>query len=116
MVASDQTALAAAPAVRRRVYWVRGSIGGVGKSTVAMPAIDCLRLASGTACSPTATRRIGDVSQAYRDEVPHEVYGPGQGNGWEHLANLRAASPASTVVFNTAARDNRAEIQPGAPP
>jgi hypothetical protein len=114
MVASEQTALTAAPAVRRRIYWIGGSKGGVGKSMVAMAAIDCLLARGEDVFLIDCDSSNPDVYKAYRDELPHECADLDQGNGWVHMINLCAAKPSSTVVVNTAARNNRAVTQFGA--
>jgi hypothetical protein len=114
MVASEQTALTEAPAVRRRIYWIGGSKGGVGKSMVAMATIDFLLARGEDVFLVDCDSSNPDVYKAYREEVPHECADLDQGNGWVHLINLCASKPTSTVVINTAARNNRAVTQFGA--
>jgi hypothetical protein len=113
MAESDETAFEPAPVGRRRIYWIGGSKGGVGKSMVAMATIDFLVERGEDVFLVDCDSSNPDVWKAYREIVPNECADLDQGNGWIHLINLCAAQGERTVVVNTAARNNRAVTQFG---
>ncbi len=112
MAASEQTTLEQA-LPRRRIYWIGGSKGGVGKSMVAMATIEVLRERGEDVFLVDCDSSNPDVWKAYRDIVPNECTDLDHGDGWIHLINLCDAQKGRTIVVNTAARNNRAVTQFG---
>jgi hypothetical protein len=93
---------------RRRIYWIGGSKGGVGKSMVAMATIDVLQERGEEVFLIECDGSNPDVAKAYREQVPTELTDLDKGDGWIHLINVCESQKERTVVVNTAARNNGA--------
>jgi hypothetical protein len=91
-----------------RILWVGGSKGGVGKSMASIAAVDYL-LAQGTSVLLVECDNANpDVFRAYQNVVPCERTDLDEADGWIHLVNVCDTHRDSTVVVNTAARNNLA--------
>jgi hypothetical protein len=97
----------------KRIYWIGGSKGGVGKSMVAMATIDVLRKRGEDVFLLDSDGSNPDCWKAYREHVPTELTDLDRGDGWIHLINVCEAQKERTVVINTAARNNGAVTQFG---
>jgi CobQ/CobB/MinD/ParA nucleotide binding domain len=90
----------------RRILWIGGSKGGVGKSMTTIAALDYL-LAQGTKVLLVECDNANpDVLRAYQHVVACERTDLDEADGWIHLVNLCDTHRDSTVVVNTAARNN----------
>jgi hypothetical protein len=94
--------------VRRHIYWIGGSKGGVGKSMVAMATIDVLRERGDEVFLVECDTSNPDTWKAYREHVACELMDLEKGDGWIRLINVCEAQKERTVVVNTAARNNGA--------
>jgi hypothetical protein len=93
---------------RKRIVWVGGSKGGVGKSMTTMAALDYLIGERAPVLLIECDNANPDVYRAYKDIVPAERTDLDEADGWIHLLNVCEAHSGSTVVVNTAARNNLA--------
>jgi hypothetical protein len=91
----------------KRIYIVGGSKGGVGKSLVSMALIDHLQEAGEKVLLIESDTSNPDVWKSYKDDVPCELLDLDDADGWITLVNLCDDQKDSTVVVNTAARNNR---------
>ena len=96
-----------------RIYWIGGSKGGVGKSMVSFAAIDYLLSEGRKVVLVECDNANPDVFRAYKDLVHTERADLDEGDGWIHLVNVCDAHRGSTVVVNTAARNNVAVTRYG---
>jgi hypothetical protein len=110
---NDETAGERAKGRGRRIYWVGGSKGGVGKSMVAMATLDVLLERGEGVLLVECDTSNPDTWKAYRAQVATEFADLDQSDGWIRLINLCEAHQDRTVVINTAARNNRAVTQYG---
>ena len=99
---------AAGAVARRRLYWVGGSKGGVGKSIVAMAVLDSLLERGEPVLLVECDTSNPDVAKVYSSVVRTELINLDEADGWIHLVNVCDANRESTVVVNTAARNNDA--------
>lgn len=90
------------------IYLVGGSKGGVGKSLVAMATIDYLQNKGESVLLIESDTSNPDVWKAYKGSTETELVEMDEADGWIHLVNLCDKNPASVVVINTAARNNKA--------
>ena len=107
-MATQETAGESAAATSRRIYWVGGSKGGVGKSMVAMATLDCLLARGEAVLLVECDTSNPDTWKAYRDQVANEFVDLDQPDGWIQFINLCDTHKDRTVVLSTAARNNRA--------
>jgi cellulose biosynthesis protein BcsQ len=108
------TAIQTAPALgdrHRPIYWIGGSKGGVGKSMMAIAALDYL-LERGTSVGLVESDTSNpDVWKVYKDVVPVELINLDESDGWVDLVNVCDQHSDRVVVVNTAARNNLAVTQ-----
>jgi hypothetical protein len=89
-----------------RILWIGGSKGGVGKSMTTFAALDYLLAEGEELLLVECDNANPDVFRAYHELVPTERADLDEADGWIHLVNLCDGHPQSTVVVNTAARNN----------
>ena len=89
-----------------RIVWIGGSKGGVGKSMTTMAALDYLLSEGSSVVLVECDNANPDVYRAYQHLVPAERTDLDDADGWIHLVNLCDKHRGSTVVVNTAARNN----------
>lgn len=89
------------------IYLIGGSKGGVGKTLVTMAVVDYLEAQQEELLLIESDTSNPDVWKAYQEQVPSEVVNLDEVDGWIQLVNTCDRSPESTVVINTAARNNR---------
>jgi len=111
--ARELTTVCEAGECRKRIYWVGGSKGGVGKTMVAMATIDMLRERGEEVVVVECDTSNPDVFKAYGELVECELTDLEKGDGWVRLINVCDADRQRTVVVNTAARNSRAVNQFG---
>lgn len=102
--------------VKRRVFLVGGSKGGVGKSLLAMTVLDYLQIkanAAGETLFIETDNSNPDVWKAYRDTTPSVLLDLDSVDGWLELLNHCADPKHHSIVINTAARNNLAVTQFG---
>lgn len=90
----------------KNIYLVGGSKGGVGKSTVTMAALDYLTYHGENVVLIETDTSNPDVAKAYKGTTPTELVNLDEADGWIHLVNVCDSARESTVVINTAARNN----------
>lgn len=94
--------------MNKKIYFVGGGKGGVGKSLVALCLVDqlvqrgeqCLLIESDTS-NP-------DVYRCLKDEVESRALDLDDVDGWIELVNLCDKMPGQTIVINTGARNDQA--------
>lgn len=91
----------------KRIYFVGGSKGGVGKSLVAMAMVDFLQRRDEDVILVDADTSNPDVWKAYKDHARADLLNLDAADGWIDLVNLCHDNPDSTVVINSAARNNK---------
>jgi CobQ/CobB/MinD/ParA nucleotide binding domain len=96
-----------------RILWIGGSKGGVGKSMTTFAALDYLLTEGASVLLVECDNANPDVYRAYKDIVPAERADLDEADGWIHVVNVCDAHPGSTVVINTAARNNVAVTRYG---
>jgi hypothetical protein len=96
------------PGMRRKMYWVGGSKGGVGKSLMTVATVDYLQQLGEKVLVVECDTSNPDVWKMYRTTTPTELINLDEADGWIHLVNVCDAHPDATVVVNTAARNNEA--------
>ena len=89
------------------IYLIGGSKGGVGKTLVTMAVVDYLEAQQEEVLLIESDTSNPDVWKAYQEQVSNEVVNLDEADGWIQLVNTCDRYPASTVVINTAARNNR---------
>ena len=89
------------------IYLIGGSKGGVGKTLVTMAVVDYLEAQQEAVLLIESDTSNPDVWKAYQEQVPTEVVNLDEADGWIQLVNTCDRYPGSTVVINTAARNNR---------
>jgi hypothetical protein len=90
----------------KNIYLVGGSKGGVGKSIVSMSVLDFLQERGEQILFIETDTSNPDVWKAYRDSVESEQLNLDDVDGWIQLVNISHAHSNSTIVINTAARNN----------
>ncbi|WP_241136321.1 P-loop NTPase [Achromobacter insuavis] len=91
----------------KKIFFVGGGKGGVGKSTVSIGLIDYL-LSQGEKVLLVETDTSNpDVWKMHKDEIPCILIDLDDANGWIELVNACDEHSDSTVLVNTAARNNR---------
>ena len=91
----------------KKIILIGGSKGGVGKSMVTSLVLEhFVGVAQKVLLIETDTSNP-DVFNAYGEEVPSRLLDLDGPNGWTELVNVCDAHPDTTVVVNTAARNNR---------
>lgn len=93
--------------MKKKIYLVGGSKGGVGKSMVTMALIDYLQKKDEGVLLVESDTSNPDVWKAYRDEVESHLLNLDEANGWIELVNVIDAAKDKTPVINTAARNNQ---------
>lgn len=89
------------------IYLVGGSKGGVGKSLVAMAMVDYLKQRDEDVILIDADTSNPDVWKAYKDHARAALLDLDAADGWIDLVNLCDDNPDSTMVINSAARNNK---------
>ncbi len=97
----------------KRIYWVGGSKGGVGKSMVTMALIDSLAAREEELMLIECDTSNADVWKDYGEQVQAQLVNLDEADGWIHLVNICDERKGSTVVINTAARNNLAVTKYG---
>ena len=92
----------------RRIYWIGGSKGGVGKSMMTLATLDFVMSRGDKVLLVECDTSNPDVWQAYKDELDAELIDLDDADGWIHLVNTCDSHRDSVVVVNTAARNNHA--------
>jgi CobQ/CobB/MinD/ParA nucleotide binding domain len=90
------------------IIWVGGSKGGVGKTMVTLATIHRLSERGRKVLVVECDTSNPDVFMAHREMVPCETVDLDEADGWIRLVNLCEEHRDSTVVVNTAARNNNA--------
>jgi hypothetical protein len=90
----------------RSIVWVGGSKGGVGKSLLTMALLDYVNVRGESALLVECDTSNPDVFKSYKDEVATELINLDERDGWIQLVNICDSHPESTVLVNTAARNN----------
>jgi MinD-like ATPase involved in chromosome partitioning or flagellar assembly len=90
----------------KHIFVVGGSKGGVGKSLVAMALTDFLMKSGETILLIDSDTSNPDVWRNYKSVARCELLNLDKADGWIELINLCDGAPESTVVVNTAARNN----------
>jgi hypothetical protein len=99
----------------KRIYWLGGSKGGVGKSMVTMAAIDYLTSRGERVYLIACDTGNPDVWKTYGGQVDETaLLKLDEADGWIQLVNLSNEHPEHVVVINTAARNNSAVTKFGA--
>ena len=91
----------------KKIILVGGSKGGVGKSMVTSLVLEHFAGAGQKVLLIETDTSNPDVYNAYGEEVPSRLLDLDGPNGWTELVNICDAQPDTTVVVNTAARNNR---------
>lgn len=89
------------------IYLIGGSKGGVGKSTVSMAVVDYLMDKGESVLLIESDTSNPDVAKALKGQTAIETVDLDDADGWIHLVNTIDQAPDSTVVINTAARNNK---------
>lgn len=89
-----------------RITIIGGSKGGVGKSIVAMAAVDFLLTAGCKVLLIESDTSNPDVYKAYKDDVDSRLLDLDERDGWIELLNVCDADKDSHVVVNSAARSS----------
>jgi len=97
----------------RRIYWIGGSKGGVGKSMMTIATIDYVVSRGDKVLLVECDTSNPDVWMAYKDEIETDLVDLDDADGWIQLVNTCDAHKDSVVVVNTAARNNHAVTQFG---
>jgi hypothetical protein len=90
----------------KHIYLIGGSKGGVGKSFVAMAAIDYLRAHNERVVLVECDTSNPDVYKTYKDMVHTHLINMDEADGWVELVNVCNETDAENIVINTAARNN----------
>lgn len=91
--------------MKKSIYLIGGSKGGVGKSTVAMALLDYLTESGDKPLLIETDTSNPDVAKAYGKEVPAKSIDLDKGDGWVDFLNAVDAHDGPVVV-NGAARNN----------
>jgi hypothetical protein len=91
----------------RSIFWVGGSKGGVGKSMLTMALLDYVHAKGMKTVLIECDTSNPDVYKGYKDEVTTELINLDERDGWIHLVNVCDEHRESTIVVNTAARNNQ---------
>ncbi|MFY9655178.1 MAG: P-loop NTPase [Methylocystis sp.] len=90
----------------KAIYVVGGSKGGVGKSLVTMGLVHNLTQRGGDVFVIDADTSNPDVFKSYENEVVCELVNLDEADGWIRFVNICDEYKGSSVVVNTAARNN----------
>jgi hypothetical protein len=93
--------------MRKPIYIIGGSKGGVGKSLVSMAFLDYLLQKQQAALLIETDTSNPDVWMAYRDQTESQTCDLDEADGWVRFVNICEAKPDKTIVVNTAARNNK---------
>ena len=100
---------------RKRIYWMGGAKGGVGKSMLTMAAIDYLTAKGEKILLVECDMDNPDVWKTYNREVDDtELINLREADGWIHLVNVSHEHPEHVVVVNTAAQNSEGVTKFGA--
>lgn len=91
----------------KAIYIIGGSKGGVGKSFVTMALLDHLQEQGESILLIESDTSNPDTWKAHKEAVKAHLVDLDDADGWIELVNLCDSNPKSTVVVNTAARNNR---------
>ena len=92
--------------MNKPIYVVGGSKGGVGKSMVSMGLTHFLIESGEKVFLIDADTSNPDVFKSYKDEVDSEIVNLDDADGWVRFVDICDEHKDSTVVVNTAARNN----------
>jgi hypothetical protein len=91
----------------KNLYLIGGGKGGTGKTLVSMATLDYLQsIGEDTILIETDTSNQ-EVWKSYNGEVASELVDMDEPEGWIRLVNLCNENPDTTVVVNTASRNNK---------
>jgi septum formation inhibitor-activating ATPase MinD len=90
----------------KAIYVVGGSKGGVGKSLVTMGLVHNLTQRGEDVFVIDADTSNPDVFKSYENEVVCELVNLDEADGWIRFVNICDEYKGSSVVVNTAARNN----------
>jgi len=93
--------------MKKRIYVIGGSKGGVGKSFVSVGVIDTLMERGEKIHLIETDTSNPDVYKMYKSELSTELIDLDDANGWIDFINACDQHVDSVVVVNTAARNNR---------
>lgn len=91
----------------KNIYLIGGSKGGVGKSLVTMALVDYLQQKGESVLLIESDTSNPDVWKNYNETTETELVNMDEADGWIQLVNLCDSKPDSTVIINTAARNNK---------
>ena len=92
--------------MNKPIYVVGGSKGGVGKSMVSMGLTHFLIESGERVFLIDADTSNPDVFKSYKDEVDSEIVNLDDADGWVRFVDICDEHKDSTLVVNTAARNN----------
>ena len=92
--------------MNKPIYLVGGSKGGVGKSMLSMGLTHFLIESGEKVFLIDADTSNPDVFKSYKDEVDSEIVNLDDADGWVRFVDICDEHKDSTVVVNTAARNN----------
>jgi hypothetical protein len=92
----------------RRIYWIGGSKGGVGKSMMTLVTLDYVLSRGDKVLLVECDTSNPDVWTAYKDHLNSALIDLDDADGWIQLVNTCDMHRDSVVVVNTAARNNHA--------
>jgi hypothetical protein len=90
----------------KNIYLIGGSKGGVGKTMVSLATIDYLQSKGEKILLIDSDTSNPDVWKIYSKEVDSELVNLDEADGWINLVNLCDKHKDSTILINTAARNN----------
>lgn len=91
----------------KNIYLIGGSKGGVGKSLVTMALVDYLQQKGESVLLIESDTSNPDVWKNYHETTDTELVNMDEADGWIQLVNLCDSKHDSTVIINTAARNNK---------
>lgn len=97
----------------KNIYWIGGSKGGVGKSMLTLATLDYLMGRGERLLLIECDTSNPDTAKAYCEELEVVPISLDEADGWIQFVNTCHDNPESTVVVNTAARNNTAVTQYG---
>ena len=91
----------------KHIYLIGGSKGGVGKSMVTMALLNHLQGLKESIVLVDSDTSNPDVWKVYKDSLETELINLDEADGWIELVNVCDSKKESTIVINTAARNNK---------
>ena len=96
------------------IYWVGGSKGGVGKSTLAMVVVDFLTSRGDEVQLVDCDESCAQVAEKYGAELWWESIDLDHAEGWIRLVDLCASHPERPVIVDSASRSRDGFVRHGA--